>query len=92
MAPARIHFEDCRVATIAAIPSAITNSTAKATTNNAGGQGSFGAQYYVSNRFALFGELGVGFSHTETKSNLTPTKGTSWAWGTRSAVGIIFYP
>jgi len=72
--------------------SSITNSTAKATTNNAGGQGSFGAQYYVSNRFALFGELGVGFSHTETKSNLTPTKGTSWAWGTRSAVGIIFYP
>jgi len=72
--------------------SSITNSTTKATTNNTAGQGSFGAQYYVSNRFAVFGELGFGFSHTETTSNLAPTTGTSWAWGTRSAVGIIFYP
>lgn len=72
--------------------SSITNSTAKSTANNTGGQGSFGAQYYVSSRFAVFGELGLGFSHNESTSNLTPTKNTSWAWGTRSAVGIIFYP
>lgn len=72
--------------------SSITNSNAKTTTNNTAGQGSFGAQYYVSNRFAVFGELGVGFGHTENSSNVTTTKGTAWAWGTRSAVGIVFYP
>ena len=72
--------------------SAITNSNAKTTTNNTAGQGSFGAQYYVSNRFAVFGELGLGFGHTENSSNVTTTKGSAWAWGTRSAVGIVFYP
>ncbi len=72
--------------------SSITNSSAKNTTTSTGGQGSFGAQYYVSNRFAVFGELGVGFAHNESKSSLTPTTGTGWGWGTRSAVGIIFYP
>lgn len=72
--------------------SSITNSTAKSTSTNTGGQGSFGAQYYVSNRFAVFGELGIGFAHTENSSNVTTTKGSAWAWGTRSAVGIVFYP
>lgn len=72
--------------------SSITNSTAKGTTNTTGGQGSFGAQYYVSNRFAVFGELGFGFTHNESKSSLTPTTSSGSAWGTRSAVGIIFYP
>ena len=72
--------------------SSITNSTATNTSNNTSGQGSFGAQYYLSNRFAVFGELGVGFGHTESKSNVTTTKNTAWAWGTRSAVGIVFYP
>lgn len=72
--------------------SAITNSNATNTTNNTSGQGAFGAQYYVSNRFAVFGELGIGFGRTESKSNITPSKNTGWAWGTRSAVGIVFYP
>ena len=72
--------------------SSITNSTAETTANNTGGQGSLGVQYYVSNRFAVFGELGVGFGHTENSSNVTTTKGSAWAWGTRSAVGIVFYP
>lgn len=72
--------------------SSITTSNAKTTANNTAGQGSFGAQYYVSNRFAVFGELGVSFGHTENSSNVTTTKGTAWAWGTRSAVGIVFYP
>jgi hypothetical protein len=72
--------------------SSITNSSAKSTSSNTGGQGSFGAQYYVSDRFAVFGELGIGFAHTENSSNATTTKGSAWAWGTRSAVGIVFYP
>lgn len=72
--------------------SSITNSSATTTSNNTSGQGAFGAQYYVSNRFAVFGELGAGFGRTESKSSLTPTKNTGWAWGTRSAVGIVFYP
>ena len=72
--------------------SSVTNSSSKSTTNATAGQGSFGAQYYVSNRFAVFGELGFGFSSTEGTSSLTTTKGSATAWGTRSAVGIIFYP
>lgn len=57
-----------------------------------GVQGLFGAQYGLGSRFALFGELGFGFTHTTQKSSLSPTKGTSDSWGTRSAVGIVFYP
>lgn len=71
--------------------SSITNSSTKGTSNSTGGQGSFGVQYYVSDRFAAFGELGVGFAHSESTTGLTPTKGTGWTWGTRSAVGIVFY-
>jgi hypothetical protein len=72
--------------------SSITNFSAEQTGNATGVQGLFGAQYGLGNRFAVFGELGFGFAHTTQKSSSSPTKGTSDSWGTRSAVGIVFYP
>jgi len=56
-----------------------------------GGSGSFGAQYGLGKRFALFGELGFGFDHRSTDS---PTAGkiTGNTWGLRSGVGVVFYP
>jgi hypothetical protein len=54
--------------------------------------GSFGAQYALSRRFAVFGELGLGFSKSSTTST-QPGSGTSDtnAWSTRSGVGIVVY-
>jgi|EndMetStandDraft_3_1072993.scaffolds.fasta_scaffold27154_2 hypothetical protein len=56
-----------------------------------GGSGSFGAQYGLGKRFALFGELGFEFDHRTTDS---PTAGkiSGNNWGLRSGVGVVFYP
>jgi opacity protein-like surface antigen len=56
-----------------------------------GGAGSFGAQFALNDRFSVFGEAGLGFSRSTTPSApASQTKGT--AWGTRTAVGVIFFP
>lgn len=64
--------------------------------------GSFGAQYALHKRFSAFGEVGFGYSWLSTSSTsrtssvfgnlITPDEEPrSRNWGTRSAVGIIFY-
>jgi hypothetical protein len=58
----------------------------------AGGTGSFGAQYQIVDRFAVFGEAGFTFSHMHLPAIGTAAVGHSDAWGTRTAVGVIFYP
>lgn len=55
--------------------------------------GSFGVQYTPVRAFAVFGELGLNRSSSESAFSAGvitgTTKGTSW--GTRSVVGVIFY-
>jgi hypothetical protein len=58
--------------------------------------GSFGAQYTLGRRFAVFGELGVGYSRTTNQpTGSTPvplfTSSTSTTIGTRSGAGVILY-
>jgi hypothetical protein len=54
--------------------------------------GSFGAQYALSRRFALYGELGLGFTKSSTTTT-QPGAGTSDTntWSTRSGVGVVLY-
>jgi hypothetical protein len=56
-----------------------------------GGSGAFGAQYTLGKRFALFGELGVGFDH-HTSDTFNGTKSKGSTWGLQSGVGVVFYP
>ncbi|HET9360700.1 MAG TPA: hypothetical protein VFO58_13195 [Vicinamibacterales bacterium] len=50
------------------------------------GSGSFGAQYSLHRRFAVFGEAGVLFSHATGEFTTS-----SNSWGTRTGVGVIVY-
>ena len=70
----------------------LINETSSQDTNAVSGSGSFGAQYNLSDRFSLFGELGFAYSHATSKNSLSGTKGTSNNWGLRSGVGVVFYP
>src|SRR4051812_28365802 len=75
--------------------SSIAGGTAPVTDTSrwsAGGTGSFGAQYEIADKFAVFGEAGFTFSHTTLPSLNTSAVGHSNGWGTRTAVGVIFYP
>jgi hypothetical protein len=77
-------------ATVTSTQSSITVTTTGHTT---GGAGAFGAQYSASPHFALYGEVGLQFSHhtSDTSGGVTNTaKGSGW--GTIAGVGIIFYP
>jgi hypothetical protein len=59
--------------------------------------GSFGAQYALGRKFAVFGEAGVGFTDQETSPNAQESafdiipKINSHTWGTRAAGGVVFY-
>ena len=54
--------------------------------------GSFGAQYALGMRFAVFGELGLGWSHNSTESDQAGAGNTDGhTIGTRSGAGVIVY-
>lgn len=56
--------------------------------------GSFGAQYWLNERFSVFGELGLAYQHGsagDDDDDLPGEESTANAFGTRSAVGIVFY-
>jgi hypothetical protein len=53
--------------------------------------GSFGAQCALGDRFSIYGEVGFGYSHSKLPLSTVPS-GSSNSWGTRSGVGVIFYP
>ena len=67
---------------------AISGATAEST----GFAGSFGAEYSPSARFSVFGEVGIGYTHSTSKSDVSGTELKANSWGTRGGVGIIFYP
>lgn len=62
-----------------------------ATGNAYGGAGSFGAEYRFADKFAVFGEVGFGVTHTSGTNSLSPIRPTTTSWGTRSGVGVTFY-
>ena len=55
--------------------------------------GSFGAQYTLGTRFAVFAEAGLLYSSqtTETPSSFGNNERTSWTFGTRTAIGATLY-
>lgn len=70
---------------------ALTGFTAKATGVLA--SGSFGAQYNLHDRFAVFGELGLQYTTQTTTSDFpgSSTEADGTTFGLRSAVGVTFY-
>jgi hypothetical protein len=53
--------------------------------------GSFGAQYFLGSRFSVFGELGLAYSRTSSKADVSTDEPTASNFGTRSGVGVVFY-
>ena len=75
--------------------SSVTTASADfdASQNSWGLSGSFGAQYSLGSRFAVFAEAGVGYTSqsTETPSAVGDNERTSWTFGTRTAIGATLY-
>jgi hypothetical protein len=72
--------------------SPVTERTTKTTGYEVGG--SFGAQYSLSERLALFGEVGFNYSSLESPVDLSALQSTTIearSVGTRSGVGVIFF-
>ena len=72
--------------------SSFTTSENTTTTTNTGFSGSFGAQYSLGDRFGVFGEVGFGFNHSSGNSDISVTKVSGNTWGSRTGVGVIFFP
>ena len=55
--------------------------------------GSFGAQYGISDRFGVFGEVGVAYSSMSSQFGSSPLviERETRSFGTRTAVGVTFY-
>jgi hypothetical protein len=58
-----------------------------------GFSGSFGAQYMLGRRFAVFGETGLSFAHqnSETESTVSVGDTNVDTFSVRNAVGVVFY-
>jgi len=63
------------------------------TTSGLVASGSFGTQYNVHDRFAVFGELGLQYTSLTTESDFPGSRNESdsTTLGLRSAVGVTFY-
>ena len=58
--------------------------------------GSFGAQYNPHKRFAVYGEVGLEYSHHRSESSSISVLAqarttTATSWSTRTGVGVVFY-
>lgn len=75
--------------------SGLTGALSAFTTTTRGfiASGSFGTQYNVHDRFALFGELGLQYTALTTESDFPGSRSEtdSTTFGLRSAVGVTFY-
>jgi len=56
-----------------------------------GPSGSFGAQYSLGERFAVFAEAGLGYSSSTSENSLTTLDRSSWTFGTRTQIGATLY-
>lgn len=70
----------------------VTNPETSSSSNSYGFAGLFGAEQSIGDKFAVFGEVGLGFSRSTAKSSVTTSTPTSRTWGTRAGVGIVFFP
>jgi hypothetical protein len=52
--------------------------------------GSFGAHYALSDRFSVFGEVGLGWSRSKSDGSSLSTSRTT-TWSTRSALGAAIF-
>jgi hypothetical protein len=73
-----------------------TSSTTVGDTTTTGYQasGSFGAEYSLGERFSVFGEIGLGYSHTSIPSSgmaLSTFKVTGHSTSTRSSMGVTIH-
>jgi hypothetical protein len=64
-------------------------------TNQYSGSGSFGAEYLLHPRFAVFAETGITYSHTNLDATTSipglALDSSLHNWATRAGVGAIFY-
>jgi hypothetical protein len=68
------------------------SSPASLSTNTYSGSGSFGAEYLLHRRFAVFAETGLNYSHASGIASGGLSLGSSsHTWGTRAGVGAILY-
>jgi len=71
------------------------SSPPSGSTNTYSGSGSFGAEYLLHRRFAVFAETGLVYSHAGTDgATLTPgfsLASSAHTWGLRGGVGAILY-
>jgi hypothetical protein len=75
-----------------------TTTTTETTITTASGTGLFGAQYLLHKRFSAFGEVGFGYSRSQSSSTTSPPPTfdisitpSTHGWGTRTGAGVIFY-
>ena len=75
-----------------------STSPSESTTNTWQFAGTFGAQYAIGERFSVFGEAGLAYSHgTSTfrvgglPAGVEPGETTNQTFGTRTAVGVVLY-
>jgi hypothetical protein len=63
------------------------------TGNNYSGAGSFGAQYAVGDRFSIFGEVGLGYSHQTSASEvgIFGSNNATRTWSSRTGAGVVLY-
>lgn len=64
------------------------------TTKTTSFSGSFGAQYALHRRFGVFGEVGLGYSGSTSRSEVGiagEVRVDADAWSTRGGVGVILY-
>ena len=67
------------------VESSSTLGSSESTGTSHSVSGSFGAEYAVHRRFAVFGEIGINYTHAESETTDTNS------WNHRSAVGAILY-
>lgn len=75
-----------------------TTTTTETTITTKSASGLFGAQYSLHKRFSAFGEVGFGYSTSESSGKTTPPPAfdislnpSTHGWGTRTGAGVIFY-
>lgn len=70
---------------------ALTEQSSTTTTTVHLFMGAFGAQYAPTERFSVFGEVGLGYNSQRVRSNLSSTRADARTVSSRTGVGIVFY-
>lgn len=74
---------------------AVNTTIVSSTSSSYAVTGSFGAQYLLNHQFGVFGEAGFGYTRQRNESTSSSgsfrSSSTTNSWGTRTAVGILFY-